>query len=185
MENTKHYLVEIARDAIREVLEGRKIIDKERLLKEHPQLGEKGAAFVTLEKRQALRGCIGSLIAHRTLLDDLIENARSAAFHDPRFPPLSKEEFEDPNLTIEISLLSEPKPLAYSDVEDLKSKIVPERDGVILKLGSYQATYLPQVWEQLPRFEDFFVTLCQKAGLPGNCLQQHPEIFVYHAEKIK
>ena len=185
MQNNKHYMVEIARDAIREALEKRKIIDKEKLLKEHPELGEKGAAFVTLEKRQSLRGCIGSLIAHRTLLDDLIENARSAAFHDPRFPPLTKEEFEDPNLTVEISLLSEPKPLPYTDVADLKSKIKPGRDGVILKLGQYQATYLPQVWEQLPRFEDFFVTLCQKAGLPANCLEHHPDIFVYHAEKIK
>jgi len=185
MANDKHYMVEIARDAIREVFEKRPIIDREKLLKEHPELAQKGAAFVTLEKRESLRGCIGSLIAHRTLLDDLIENARAAAFHDPRFPPLTKEEFEDPGLTIEISLLSEPKPLSYTDVTDLKSKIVPGRDGVILKLGSHQATYLPQVWEQLPRFEDFFATLCQKAGLPGNCLEAHPEIFVYHAEKIK
>jgi len=185
MNNDKHYMVEIARDAIREVLENRKIIDKEKLLEAHPELGQKGAAFVTLEKRQSLRGCIGSLIAHRILLDDLIENARAAAFHDPRFPPLSKAEFEDPTLTVEISLLSEPKPLAYTDVADLKSKIQPGHDGVILKHGYNQATYLPQVWEQLPRFEDFFATLCQKAGLPGNCLESHPEIFVYHAEKIK
>ncbi len=185
MQNSKHYMVEIARDAIREKLENRTIIDKEKLLKEHPELAQKGAAFVTLEKREALRGCIGSLIAHRTLLDDLIENARSAAFHDPRFPPLSKEEFEDPNLIIEVSLLSEPKPLPYTDVADLKSNIQPGRDGVILKLGHYQATYLPQVWEQLPRFEDFFATLCQKAGLPGNCFESHPEIYIYHAEKIK
>ena len=185
MSNNKHYMVEIARDAIREVFEKRSIIDKEKLLKEHPELAQKGAAFVTLEKRESLRGCIGSLIAHRTLLEDIIKNARSAAFHDPRFPPLTKEEFEDPYLTVEISLLSEPKPLSYSDVADLKSKIQPGRDGVILKLGHYQATYLPQVWEQLPRFEDFFATLCQKAGLPGNCLESHPEIYIYHAEKIK
>lgn len=181
----KHYMVDIAKAAIQEVLEKRPIIDRDKLLKEHPELAEKGAAFVTLEKRHSLRGCIGSLIAHRTLLDDLIENARGAAFHDPRFPPLTKEEFEDPNLSVEISLLSEPKPLPYSDIADLKSKIKPGRDGVILKLGQYQATYLPQVWEQLPRFEDFFATLCQKAGLPGNCLQQHPEIYVYQAQKIK
>ena len=183
--SNKHYMVEIARDAIREAFEKRPIIDRDRLLNAHPELAQKGAAFVTLEKRHSLRGCIGSLIAHRILLDDLIENARAAAFGDPRFPPLTKEEFEDPNLTIEISLLSEPKPLPYSDIADLRSKIKPGRDGVILKLGHNQATYLPQVWEQLPRFEDFFATLCQKAGLPGNCLESHPEIYVYHAEKIK
>ncbi len=183
--NDKHYMVDIAKDAIAEVFAKRVLIDREKLLKEHPELAKKGAAFVTLEKRQSLRGCIGSLIAHRSLLDDLIENAKAAAFGDPRFPPLSQEEFQDPNLTIEISLLSEPKPLSYSDIQDLKSKIKPGVDGVILKLGSYQATYLPQVWEQLPNFDDFFVTLCQKAGLSGRCLQEHPQIYTYHAQKIR
>ena len=183
--NAKHYMVDIAKDAIREVLEKRSLIDKKKLITEHPELAQKGAAFVTLEKRQALRGCIGSLIAHRILLDDLIENAKASAFNDPRFPPLSEEEFKDPNLTVEISLLTEPKSLEYTDIEDLKRKIKTGEDGVILKLGQYQATYLPQVWDQLPRFEDFFATLCQKAGLHGNCLQNHPQIYIYHAQKIK
>ncbi len=180
----KHYMVEIAKEAIREVFEKRPIIDRDKLLREHPELAQKGAAFVTLEKRHSLRGCIGSLIAHRMLLDDLIENAKAAAFNDPRFPPLTKEEFEDPGLTVEISLLSEPKPLAYTDIDDLRRKIKQGYHGVILKLGASQATYLPQVWEQLPDFDAFFATLCQKAGLPGNCLQSHPEIYIYHAEKI-
>ncbi len=181
----KKYLIDIAKDAIREKLEGKKIIDKEALLKAHPRLGEKGAVFVTLEKRSSLRGCIGSLIAHRTLLDDLIENAINAAFHDPRFPPLTVEEFNSKDLTVEVSILSEPKPLAYSDIADLKSKIKVGRDGVILKLGNYQATFLPQVWEQLPTFETFFAHLCQKAGLGANCLESKPQIFIYHAQKIR
>ncbi len=181
----RHYMIDIAKDAIKEELLKSSLIDKEKLLDEHPELGEKGAAFVTLEKRGTLRGCIGSIIAHRTLLEDLIENAKAAAFNDPRFPPLTIEEFENEDLSIEISLLSEPKHLPYEDIEDLKAKIKPGVHGVILKYGIYQATYLPQVWEQLSDFDQFFATLCQKAGLDGGCLRLHPDIFVYEAQKIK
>lgn len=118
-------------------------------------------------------------------MDDLIQNAQSAAFNDPRFPPLTLEEFSSNDITVEVSILSEPKPLSYSDMADLKSKIKIGEDGVILKLGNYQATFLPQVWEQLPTFESFFAHLCQKAGLPANCLESKPQIFIYHVEKIR
>ncbi len=181
----KRYMIDIAKTAIKEELIKKPLIDRSKLLKEHPELSKKGAVFVTIEKRGALRGCIGSLVAHRVLLDDLIENAKSAAFSDPRFPPLSLEEFESPDFSLEISILSEPKPLPYSDISDLKSKIVPNRDGVILKKGSYQATFLPQVWEQLPEFESFFAHLCQKARLSADCLKMHPEIYTYRVEKVE
>ena len=128
--DNKHYMVEIAKDSIRESLENIKIIDKVKLMEEYPELAQKGAVFVTIEKRHSLRGCIGSLVAHRTLIDDLVENAKSAAFKDPRFPPLTKEEFSDPNLTVEISILSESKHLPYTDLADLKSKIKPGYHGL-------------------------------------------------------
>ncbi len=179
------YMIDIAKNAIKEEFEEAPLIDKEKLLSEHPKLGENGAAFVTLEKRDSLRGCIGSIIAHRTLLEDLIQNAKAAAFNDPRFPPLTKEEFESGDLSIEISLLSEPVHLAYENIDDLRKKIKPGVHGVILKYGIYQATYLPQVWDQLSDFDQFFATLCQKAGLDANCLRLHPDIFVYEAQKIK
>ena len=182
---SQNYLIDIAKDAIKEELLKTSLINKEKLLKEYPQLGKNKAAFVTLEKMGHLRGCIGSIIAHRTLLEDLVNNAKAAAFNDPRFPPLTKEEFENEALSIEISLLSEPKRLNYDDIDDLKQKIRPGIDGVILKYGTYQATYLPQVWEQLSDFDQFFSTLCQKAGLEGGCLALHPDIFVYQAQKIK
>ncbi len=181
----KRYMIDIAKDAIKEEFLETSLIDKEKLLKKHPELGKKGACFVTLEMKNALRGCIGSIIAHRTLLEDLIQNAKAAAFNDPRFPPLSKEEYESEDLSIEISLLSEPKHLPYENIEDLKKKIRPKIDGVILKYGIYQATYLPQVWEQLSGFDQFFATLCQKAGLDGGCLRLHPDIFVYEVQKIE
>jgi len=179
----KQIAIRIAKDAIMEELTGLSLVDRGKLLENYPWLREMGAVFVTLNKGGQLRGCIGSVVAHRDLVDDLIINAKAAAFNDPRFQPLRTEELED--LEIEISLLSTPRTLGYSDRADLKSKIRAGIDGVILQQGQHQATYLPSVWEQLPTFEQFFGTLCQKAGLQTECLDYHPTILVYQAEKIE
>ena len=181
----KKILLNIARIAIKEEFLGHKELNedvKKRLLAMYPQLGKPGAVFVTINERSSLRGCIGSLVAYRPLIDDVIENAKAAAFGDPRFAPLTPEEFN--KITIEISVLSEPKPLEYSSIDDLKSKIRPGIDGVVLKLDGRQATFLPQVWEDLQDFDTFFAHLCMKAGLPANCLEYHPQIFVYQVEKF-
>jgi len=174
--------LEIARTAIEDTLNRRSTIDREALLGSHPELSEKGAVFVTLNLHGRLRGCIGTLNAHRPLLEDLIDNARAAAFKDPRFMPLSAGELED--IEIEVSLLSEPKGVDYNSVADLKSKVRPGRDGVVLSLYGRRATFLPQVWDQLPTFELFFGHLCQKAGLDADCLEEHPAIEIYQVEKI-
>lgn len=176
-------LLKIAKESIQEAVTGEKIINKNKLIEKFPWLQEKGAVFVTINKEHHLRGCIGSIIAHRTLLEDLIENAKSAALRDPRFKPLQREELQD--IEIEISILTPPKELPYKDSADLKQKIKKGRDGVIISYNGYQATYLPSVWEQLDSFERFFTTLCQKAGLPSNCLDLHPTIYTYRAIKIK
>jgi len=180
-------LLKLARLAIAEELTGKKLINKEVYLQQYPELAQEQAVFVTLNKidgnRESLRGCIGSILPTRPLIDDVIYNAKAAAFQDPRFPPLQPEEFDQ--IKIEISLLSIPQKLDYIDEADLRQKIVPFKDGVILKLSGRQATFLPQVWEQLPEFDQFFEHLCVKAGLPGNCLQYHPEIYVYQVHKIE
>ncbi len=181
-------LTEIARLAILEEFEGRPLIDKRKYLALFPALGKEGAVFVTLNKTRSagepeLRGCIGSIIPRRALIDDIIYNAKAAAFSDPRFPPLQPEEFND--ISIEVSLLSYPEKVEYADVEDLKSKILPFKHGVILRWGDRQATFLPQVWEKLPDFDLFFEHLCQKAGLPGNCLEYHPDIYVYTVKIVE
>ncbi len=177
-------LLQIVQQAIEEEFGGKKI-DKEGYYLLYPALKEKRAVFVTINKRGGLRGCIGSLVAYQSLLEDLIQNAKSAAFKDPRFPPLSKEEFESGELEIEISILTPSYELEYKDIEDLKSKIKPNIHGVILSIKGYRATFLPQVWEQLLTFDGFFANLCQKAGLSGDCLKYHPRIEVYEAIKIK
>jgi len=178
----KKILLKIARTAIQEKLENRFILDRVELIKEHPWLRNDGAVFVTINKRAKLRGCIGSLQAHRDILEDTVSNAISAAFHDPRFEPLSKEEFKE--IEIEISILTEPKLIKYKDVADLKTIIRPNVDGVVLKYGNRRATFLPLVWESLPKFDEFFGYLCQKAGLSMDCLNKHPEIYLYQAQKI-
>jgi AmmeMemoRadiSam system protein A len=128
---------------------------------------EQRACFVTLHKGGALRGCIGSLEPSRPLVEEVTENAINAAFRDPRFPPLSADELDAVDL--EISVLTRPEPLPYTDGEDLKRKLKPGVHGVILKKGWNSATFLPQVWDQLPDPEAFLAHLCQKARLSADC----------------
>ncbi len=122
--------------------------------------------FVTLKRNNQLRGCIGSLSAVVPIATGVRDNALNAAFHDPRFAPLKKKELDD--VRIEVSVLSQPVALDYTDADDLLAKLRPGVDGVILTKGSASATFLPQVWEQLPRPEPFLSNLCMKAGLPAS-----------------
>ena len=178
-------LIGMAKAAILVALQQPEHFDLENALKQYPQLKENGASFVTLttEPNEQLRGCIGSLEAYRPLYQDIISNAQSAALRDPRFNALTVDELS--KIKIEVSLLTPPHKISYDNVADLKTKITPYQDGVVLKHQGHQATYLPQVWEQLPQFEAFFESLCQKAGLNSNCLSQHPDIAVYHVKKYK
>jgi uncharacterized protein len=182
MENEiKRMLLDVAKGAIYSKLYDKDIIDKNELVEKFPNFQKRAATFVTLNIENNLRGCIGSLVAHNSLIDDLTTNATKAAFEDPRFEPLTKEEFE--KVQIEISLLSQALEVRYRDIEDLKSKINHGVDGVILRQGEKQATFLPQVWEQLPNFEDFITHLFHKAGIKD--LDTPIEVFVYQVEKIQ
>jgi len=155
----------LARHTIAEVLSGgKKISPHEKDLS--PYLKEKRGCFVTLHKKGALRGCIGSILPTDRLCDCVQENALNAAFHDPRFTPLKKDDLDQ--IDIEISILTLPREIHFTDAEDLKRQLRPEQDGLILSQGWHRATYLPQVWEQLPDKENFLASLCRKAGLPGD-----------------
>ncbi|MDD2887478.1 MAG: AmmeMemoRadiSam system protein A [Aliarcobacter sp.] len=181
MEN--HVLLDIAKKSIEKKFDSSIKINKEQLLKDFPFLAQNGATFVTLTLNNQLRGCIGTLQAHRPLLDDLISNAFAAAFEDPRFYELTLDEFK--KVKIEISILSTPVEVIYNDIEDLKSKIKPNIHGVILQKDGRRSTFLPQVWEQLPTFEEFFSHLCYKGSFEVNCLDFHPLVFTYEVKKIK
>ena len=123
----------------------------------------KTGVFVTINLYGQLRGCIGTLEPALTLVEEISENARHAAFHDPRFSSLTEKEFAD--IDLEISLLTPPKKLDFTDSADLIKKLQPGIHGVILEKNGAKATFLPQVWEQLREPEVFMEHLCRKAGL--------------------
>jgi AmmeMemoRadiSam system protein A len=127
------------------------------------ELRRNRASFVTLYWHQQLRGCIGSVRPARPLLEDVAHNAYAAAFRDSRFDPLTAAEFDD--LQIEISVLSPLQPMRFEDERDLIEQLQPNVDGVIIQAGDYRATFLPKVWESLPRKREFFSQLKLKAGL--------------------
>ena len=177
----KKMLLEIAKGSIYSGLYKKDIINKEELVKKFPNFSKRAATFVTLTLDGELRGCVGSLVAHKTLLDDLTLNAYKAAFDDKRFEPLTEAEFE--RVEIEISLLSQPLEIKYFDLKDLKAKVNIGVDGMIVRQGDKQATFLPQVWEQLPKFDDFLTHLFHKAGITD--LDTAVDVFVYNVQKIK
>ncbi|WP_404426095.1 AmmeMemoRadiSam system protein B [Thalassospira australica] len=129
-----------------------------------PALLAPGACFVTLKKSGQLRGCIGSVMAHRDLATDLCENAFKAGFGDPRFPALRQDELID-NLELSISVLSPPRDFPFESEADLIAKLTPYEDGIILSDGNHRGLFLPQVWEQLPDPSNFVAQLKRKAGL--------------------
>lgn len=146
-----------------------------------PALLEKRGCFVTLHKKGALRGCIGTIEPINPLFSCVKDNAVNAAFGDPRFSSVTAEEL--PDIEIEISVLTVPEALPFSDGEDLKGKLVPGVHGVILSQGRRSSTFLPQVWEQLPDKESFLTHLCMKAGLPGTAWKDtQTRIRVYQVE---
>jgi len=151
-------LIPIARDAIGDMFGLRYPTNEGHLF-----LQEFGATFITLNRNGRLRGCIGSLQAHRTLLQDVRANAKAAAFLDPRFEPLTQTEFA--TTRVEVSLLSASQPIEFEAEVEALSRIRPGIDGLILEHGGNRGTFLPQVWESIPEPSEFLRQLKRKAGL--------------------
>ncbi|WP_367025574.1 AmmeMemoRadiSam system protein A [Methylococcus sp. ANG] len=148
-----------------------------------PPLSEPRATFVTLKKGGELRGCIGCLEAVKPLAIDVADNAFSAAFRDPRFPPVTAEEMD--SLDIHIALLTPPEPMSFVSERDLIGQLRPGIDGLILQEGPLRGTFLPSVWEALPRPGEFFRQLKLKAGLPEDYWSDTLKIFRYGTETIE
>jgi len=152
------------------------------------RLLEEGACFVTLEHEGHLRGCIGNLEAFEPLIKNIIRNANNAAFSDPRFVPVQQNEVED--LDIEISVLTKPEELKYSNAEDLMKKIKPLFDGIVLSKNRRSATFLPIVWEHFKAGKEydkvgFLTELCLKAGLDADEWKKECRIEIYHAVLVR
>lgn len=147
-----------------------------------PPLREHRASFVTLHRQNALRGCIGSLEASRPLIQDIAQNAFSAAFRDPRFPSITQPEISE--LDIHISILSLPETLSFESERDVISQLRPGTDGLIMQDRGYSGTFLPAVWNSLPNAEDFLNQLKLKAGLPKTYWSNTIKLSRYTTEVI-
>ena len=170
------YVLDIAKKSIVSAISGEEFIPRD-----IPSvLTQYGASFVTLKRNGQLRGCIGSVYPTKPLILDLIDNARNAAFQDPRFEPLSPEELA--NLDVTVSILSSIERINFKDERDLLSKIYPH--GVIISDRDRRAVYLPVVWEQLPERDVFLNSLKEKAGFPPNYFSRSLEAYKFDATTI-
>ncbi|MEQ1638093.1 MAG: AmmeMemoRadiSam system protein A [Methylococcales bacterium] len=147
-----------------------------------PELREPRATFVTLNINHELRGCIGMLEAIRPLAEDIAENAFAAAFKDPRFPALTADEFK--GLDIHLSMLTPAEPVSFTSEQGLLAQLQPGIDGLILQEGYRRGTFLPSVWETLPKSEQFLRHLKQKAGLSPDYWSDDIRIYRYRTEVI-
>lgn len=178
----KQTLLDLAREALECGVRGKKLpAVAERLLT--PLLRAEGASFVTLTSNGQLRGCIGALQPYQALVEDVREHAIAAALEDTRFPPVRPNELS--HIHIEVSRLTMPQALIYPDADDLLAKLRPGIDGVILRDGPRRATFLPQVWAQIPSKEEFLSQLCVKMGTAPNLWQQkHVDVQIYQVEEF-
>jgi AmmeMemoRadiSam system protein A len=171
-------LLAIAREAIGEALgAGRGGLRSESWLR------EKAATFVTLRNRGELRGCIGSVDARRALGEDVAHNAHAAAFRDPRFPPVERDELD--RLEVEVSLLSPRSALPAATEDEALRLMRPGIDGIYLEYGTACATFLPQVWENLPDPLAFLSELRRKADLPLRFWHSELRLTRYTVEKFR
>lgn len=183
-EKEKKYLLELARRSIKHFIEKGEVLDVKPSEIPTERLLEERACFVSLHKDKELRGCIGSLEAQRPLVMDVVYNAVACAFQDPRFLPLTKEELGE--VRISISVLTKPECLPVKDSDDLLKKLEPGKHGLILQKGTARATFLPVVWEQLPKKEDFMEHLSLKACLAKDGWKSMDcNYFVYEAEEFE
>lgn len=171
-------LTQLARKILEDHFKDKEFIPDKETKKE---FNEKKACFITLTKNSELRGCIGSLEATQELWRDVQENVIGAAFHDSRFKPLKENELND--LQIEVSVLTKPKKMEAKNSKFLLDKIDKDM-GIILQKGNHSATFLPQVWKEIPNKEEFLEQLSIKAGLDKE-EWKGCEIFYYNVDKFE
>lgn len=175
-------LLQIARDSIVEVFEAQRRIDRNALFEQYPLLQAPIAAFVSIYLDNELRGSMGTITPSRSLLEEIIHNAKAAAFQDIRFSPLKTSEYL--HSSIELALLVEPKSLSYSDIDDLRRQIIQGEEGLFLAEAAKEAGFLPQVWPESSNFEEFLSTVLGKAGPAAIAeIKNRPQLFSFRIEK--
>ena len=178
----KQILLKIARQALEAGVRGKPLPSLDQFALTPPLLAD-GASFVTLTTGGDLRGCIGALEPYQPLSADVREHAVAAALEDYRFPNVQASELDQ--IEIEVSRLTMPVPLKYTDSSDLLAKLRPGVDGVILRDSFRRATFLPQVWEKIPDKAEFLANLCYKMGAaPDTWQRKHLDVLVYQVEEF-
>ncbi len=183
-ENDGEILLRLARKSIQDAFLDSAQSDRFKQNVSNLVLTENRGTFVTLNKNGQLRGCIGNIEPVKTIFKGVVDNARHAAFKDSRFQPMTEHELDDTQ--IEISILTRPEKLEYSDKLDLISKLEPNIDGVIIEKDYHKATFLPQVWSQLKTVDEFLGHLCLKAGIPADEWKTGQlEVFTYQVQMFE
>jgi AmmeMemoRadiSam system protein A len=181
-EASKQQLLALSRDALIDAANKRALepIEIDRL---PDDLRAIGTSFVTLREREHLRGCIGALEARVPLAEDVRQHTVAAALYDYRFPPVTAEETE--RISIEISVLTTPVKLEFSEAADLLDRLEKHNEGVIIQYQNRRATFLPQVWDRISDPTQFLSLLCEKAGLGSRAWETlELMVYVYQVEKI-
>ncbi len=170
----KKVLKEIALQSIKDSLDGKSVSVRVSQMQEYPMLSKKCGAFVSLHKHGHLRGCIGHFGEDTPLYEIVAEMARAAAFEDPRFMPVSREELDA--IDIEISVLTPMRRIQSLDEFEL------HRHGIYIRKGYRSGTFLPQVADEVNWTKEEFVGHCSqdKAGLGWNGWKD-AELYVYEA----
>ena len=160
--------------------------DLSAIVTKYPLLTQEAASFVTITIDGKLRGCIGSLYGSRPLGQDLMVNALKAACEDSRFKPMTLEELAQAKL--EISVLHSYQLLKCSSEFEMLGKLQPNKHGVIIQKANQRATFLPQVWEQIPNKINFLSQLCKKGGFSQDAWRNQKErlqVITYEVIKFK
>ena len=177
------YLVNLAKKTILQYLEnGEKLETPE----DYPaELGEKLGVFVTLNKNHDLRGCIGFAEPIERAIDATIEVAIAAAFNDPRFPPVTKDEFD--SLDIEVTVLTKPEIIPVAFPEQYLDEIEIGRDGLIIQKGYSRGLLLPQVAvENAFDKETFLEQTCRKAGISADSwMDESCDVYKFQGQIFK
>jgi AmmeMemoRadiSam system protein A len=180
---SKNILLTLSREALIEAANRRPLIPVD-LGPLSDEIRRVRTSFITLKEGEKLRGCIGSLEAKIALAEDVRQHTYSAAVHDYRFPPIKSHETE--NISIEISILSQPDRLEFAHPKELLDLLQMRKDGVIINYENHRATFLPQVWQRIPSPEQFLNLLCEKANLGSQAWETlDVQVFVYQVEKIE
>lgn len=177
------YLVDLAKDSIKHFLDKGTLMVKPA---DYPiELDEPLGVFVTLNKKNNLRGCIGYAEPIKPAIDATMEVAVAAAFNDPRFNQVDEKEYDE--LDFEVTVLTKPELIEVAHYEQYRDEIEIGRDGLIIQKGYARGLLLPQVAEEnLFSEEEFLDHTCMKAGISADSwMDESCDVYKFQGQIFK